>query len=408
VSVSNSLASVLPAEALSEGVPVGASSALAAGAEATVRPRSTEEVSETLRWAMANSVGVLPLGSGGRLRPRALEGRFIVLATDRLVGFEIYEPADVTLTAKAGTSLSDVNATLGAHRQWLPYDPPGAAARTLGGLVATGESGPVATGYGELRNHVLGATVVCGDGRVLRFGGRVVKNVAGFDLLRPVVGSRGRLGVITSLCLRAFPIPAVDRLLVLRADDVDGLRDAARAVRTAPILPASSVVWAPAASLGCGAALLVRLHGALPTVEADQATLERHAGVTFDRPTDAAALALEVRDYASHGAYTLRMSFLPSRLFDGLAAVRRRVGDAVVTADAYGGSARVVASETDDAAIRMLLDDVELLGGTLSVSSTSVTGSAELDSRPTPAEAELGEQLEKVFDPGGVFWPCRA
>jgi len=137
---------------------------------------STEEVADTLRWAAANDIGVLPVGSAARTAPPRRDGRFVVLSTDRLTGMEIYEPADVTLTAKGGTPLEEISDALRAHRQWLPFDPPGAAGRTLAGLVATGESGPVATGYGELRNHVLGATVVCGDGRVLRLGGRVVKD----------------------------------------------------------------------------------------------------------------------------------------------------------------------------------------------------------------------------------------
>jgi len=380
-----------------------------ATAEDVLHPESTEEIADTLRWATANAVGVLPVGSGERLRRKVREGRFIVLATDRLAGFEIYEPADVTLTAKAGTRLASVNEELAVHRQWLPFDPPSLPTRTLGGLVATGESGPVATGYGELRSHVLGATVVSGDGRVLRLGGRVVKNVAGFDLLRPVVGSRGRLGVITSVCLRAFPVPAVDRLLVFRADRVDGLGDLARAVRTAPILPASLVVWAPAASLGCGAALLVRLHGALPTVEADQATLERHAGVSFEQPGDAEATAREVRDHAAEGAVGLGVSLLASRLFEGLAAVRGRVGEVEVVADAYSGSVRVTASELDASAIERLREDVEALGGALSV-TTARDGPdrSQLGSRPTPEEVDLAERLERVFDPAGVFWPCRA
>jgi glycolate oxidase FAD binding subunit len=267
-----------------------------------------------------------------------------------------------------------------------------------------GESGPVATGYGELRSHVLGATVVCGDGRVLRLGGRVVKNVAGFDLLRPVVGSRGRLGVITSVCLRAFPIPAEDRLLVFRAAEVGGLADVARAVRTAPVLPASSFVWATEA--GGGAALLVRLHGARPTVEADQATLERHAGVSFEVAQQREPILATARDAVADDGLILSLSLLPSRLFEGLAAAKARLGDIAVAADAYGGSARLAARD-GAAAVEKLRDDVQALGGTLVVVSGAEPEVRALGSRATVEELDIATRLEHVFDPEGAFWPCR-
>ena len=146
-----------------------------------------------------------------------------MISTARLNGIEIYEPADLTLTARSGTSLVDIAAELRSHSQWLPFDPPRLLDRTLGGFVATGQSGPLWMGYGELRNHVLGMTIVSGDGRLLKLGGRVMKNVAGFDLLKPIVGSHGRFGVITSVSIRAFPVPAVERVLVLRADSVSAV-----------------------------------------------------------------------------------------------------------------------------------------------------------------------------------------
>jgi len=405
VSVVGSLGEVLPAEALSEAELPEGLLRRASAAEAVVRPATTEEVVEAVRWASANQLGVLPVGSGSRLWARPGGGRFIILATDRLAGFEIYEPADLTFTAKPGTRLADVNDTLGRHHQWLPFDPPSFPERTLGGLVASGESGPVATGYGELRSHVLGATLVCGDGRVLRLGGRVVKNVAGFDLLRPLVGSRGRLGVITSLCLRAFPVPAVDRLLVLQAGDVSELEAVTRAVRTAPVLPASVVLWAPAARLGGEAALFVRLQGAAPTVDADRETLERHAGVSFAAPEDAAAVREELRDRCADGPVSVRITVLPSRLFDALKAVRRCLGDVAIVADAYGGSARTETDAVDAPTVAALRGEVEALGGALVAHGAPVQSAS--GSQPVSEVQELENGLERVFDPEGVLWPCR-
>ncbi len=382
---------------------------LAGRPEAVVHPESTEEVAATVRWAAAQGVGVAVVASGRRFEgARAMHGPFLLLCTDRLVGIDIYEPADLTITAKAGTPLTTLTATLAAERQWLPYDPPFVDDRTAGGLVATGESGPLWMGYGELRNHVLGATLVTGDGRVLRLGGRVVKNVAGFDLLKVVVGSRGRLGVITSVCLRAFPAPLTDRVLTVRSDAASDLVAVARSVGTAPVLPVSSVLMEPAPAPSAAAALLVRLHGAEPTVEADQKTLERHCGVSFERADVTGATLAAVRDHATAGEATLGLSTLPSRLGEALSMVKDVFGSVPLLADTYKATVRVALSAIEPEAVGRARAHIESLGGTLAMRTTRKDLDAQgLGTRPTPAVVELTGGLGKVFDPQGVLWPSK-
>jgi glycolate oxidase FAD binding subunit len=378
---------------------------IAATPEAVVHPTTTEEVAATMRLASAHGVGVAVVASGARLRlARDLDRPFLVLCTDRLSGIETYEPADLTLTAKAGTPVRALASELHANRQWLPYDPPRVDARSLGGLVATGESGPLWMGYGELRNHVLGLTVVTGDGRTLRLGGRVVKNVAGFDLLKPLVGSRGRLGVITSVCVRAFPEPACERVLVLRRDAPDALLPVARAIGTAPVMPVSSVLMGGAER---GARLLVRLHGAEPTVAADRKTLERHAGVTFDVAPDAGAALLDARDHAERGALVLGISVLPSRLPEAFAALAELPGERAYVADTYRASIRVGTGADAGPRVGRLRARIEALGGTLSAHGEAEADVTSLGSSVAPAAAALAKGLEQVFDPAGVLWPCR-
>jgi glycolate oxidase FAD binding subunit len=309
---------------------------------------------------------------------------------------------------------------LGAHGQWLPFDPPDVEARTLGGLVAAGESGPRWMGYGELRSHVLGATVVTGDGRTLKLGGRVVKNVAGFDLLRPMVGSRGRLGVLTSVCVRAFPRPEEDCTLVLRADAARDLYAAALAIGTAPVMPASSVLLAPAAAVGAGAALVVRLHGSKEPVGADHRPLERQGGVKLVGVGEGGDLLLATRDQATEGVVpTVRV--LPSRLGGAIDAAsaalggsdgRGAAGGVALVADTYAAAVRVAMPAVDPAAVVRLRDDVDRLGGSVSVHvAADAPGAAALvaaGSSLLPHEVELAAGLERVFDPHGAFWPCRA
>ncbi|HBV05509.1 MAG TPA: FAD-binding oxidoreductase, partial [Gemmatimonadetes bacterium] len=144
--------------------------------EVLIRPVSTEEVSQILTWAGKEGVGVLPLGSGRHLGPIG-GGRFVALETSLLAGVDEYEPADLTITSGTGTTFSTVDSTLRENGQWAPFDSPGVNERSIGGLVSEASHGPLWAGYGSLRNHVLGATLVTGDGRVLRLGGKVVKNV---------------------------------------------------------------------------------------------------------------------------------------------------------------------------------------------------------------------------------------
>jgi glycolate oxidase FAD binding subunit len=392
---------------------------IAATPEAVVRPATTEEVATTMRLASTHGVGVLVVASGKRLRmSRPIEQPFLVLCTDRLSGIEMYEPADLTLTAKAGTSLGALATELRASRQWLPYDPPHADARSLGGLVATGESGPLWMGYGEVRNHVLGSTLVTGDGRTLELGGRVVKNVAGFDLLKPIVGSRGRLGIITSVCVRAFPMPVCERVLTMREESASALLPAARAVGTAPVMPVSSVL---VAGMGgeSGARLLVRLHGAEATVDADQRTLERHCGVAFEIHREPGTALVAARDHAADGELGLVISVLPSRLPQAFAAVEELLDPRALVADTYRASIRLNVAAAAAPSVGRLRARIEAIGGVLfaraaAAADRAVNGDVNSDvnlrvlaSSVPAAAAALTKSLEQVFDPTGALWPCR-
>jgi len=373
--------------------------------EAVIRPTSVDEVAALLRWADAERVGVLPIGTGDRVAP-VTSGRYVALSTDGITGIEIYEPADLTFTAGAGTAVSAIVDALEPHDQWMPFDPPGVSGRSLGGLVALGESGPLWAGYGALRNHVLGMTIVTGDGRVLRLGGRVVKNVAGFDLLKPMVGSRGRLGVITSVCLRVSPVPEMDRILLVRGDELLGLVPVARRVGTAPVLPVSSVLVDDVGDDG-GPALVVRLHGAPPTVESDRAVLERHIDRAMDTVDAVPGFLGRVRDRGIDAAIGVEATVLPTALLDALAAIVRLDPSGLVVDTA----ASRISAGLDAVDVGMINDvraSIERLGGALRVTRDTTDGSLSGNgSEPRPEEVDLTARLGQVFDPGGVLWPGR-
>ena len=407
------LSDVVSAEALQASTGRAAWVALGREPDAVVAPGSVQEVVELLAWAQAAAVGVIPVGTGTHVGDRRPQHSYIALSTARLRGVTIYEPADLTLTAAAGTALTELARISGEHRQWLPVDPMDAPNRTLGGLAAAGLTGPLWASYGHVRNHVLGMTVVCGDGRTLRLGGRVVKNVAGFDLIKPMVGSRGRLAVVTSVTMRLFPVPAVDRVLVLEAAEPAALVRAARAVATAPTLPASIVL-----SFGPGAAmLLVRLHGAEDTVDADQKMLEAEGGVSFTarEGSEAEALLAAIRDAGADAETLLHVRTLPSELGALLDLTRGALlgvdggahggPDAVVVADVAEGSARIAFTGGDSSEfVRVMRTGAEGLGGTVAVDRCAVDANPAALSTPlAPAAREIGDGLKRLFDPEGVL-----
>jgi glycolate oxidase FAD binding subunit len=153
-----------------------------------------------------------------------------------------HDPAELVLTARGGTTLAEIGALLAAHGQRLPFDPPrhGAGA-TIGGAIAAGLTGPSRARHGAVRDHVQGVRLVTGDGRVLRFGGEVLKNVAGYDVSRLMVGSLGILGVLLELSLRVLPRPAAELTLVYEVDFADALEHLGRWAGTS--LPLCASTW---------------------------------------------------------------------------------------------------------------------------------------------------------------------
>jgi len=159
-------------------------------------------IAAQVREAASASEGVRIVGAGTWLDAghSVYASRTLSLADDH--GIVAYSPGDLTITVRAGTTLADIADALRAHDQWLALDPEGGSGVTIGATVATGSFGPAAVLYGSVRDQLLGMTVVTGRGEIVRPGGRVVKNVAGFDLTRLMTGAWGSLGVITEVTLR--------------------------------------------------------------------------------------------------------------------------------------------------------------------------------------------------------------
>ncbi|HEX7374504.1 MAG TPA: FAD-binding protein, partial [Steroidobacteraceae bacterium] len=168
----------------------------------------TERFVARLRAASADRTPLRIVGGNtkwfyGRELPGANTTRFEVAGHSGIVH---YDPAELVITARAGTPLSEIVDALAARDQHLPFEPPAfGAAATIGGTIAAGLAGPARLSAGPVRDYVLGTRVLTGDGRVLRFGGEVMKNVAGYDVSRLMAGSLGILGVLLDVSIKVLP-----------------------------------------------------------------------------------------------------------------------------------------------------------------------------------------------------------
>ena len=236
------------------------------------------------------------------------------LTTTPTGGITEYVSGDLTITVGAGTTLAEIARVTAAAGQWLTLDPHGSDDGTIGATIATASVGPLSHHFGLARDIVLGLEFITGDGRVVRGGGRVVKNVAGFDLARLLTGSWGTLGVITEVTLRLRAKPEVDRTVAMpfggASDDVPALR---RRLQELPATPfcAELVNAAMAQALGIGdrPLLLLRVGGNEPAVRAQLESLAEIADVAEQSSNVWTAL----RAVEPSGASVVRLSQLPSR-----------------------------------------------------------------------------------------------
>lgn len=182
----------------------------------TVFPAQIEELSEALRIAGHESMRVLPSGAGTwfEMGNSPLEPH-VFISTARMNRILEYEPADLTATVEAGCTLATFNERALAHRQFIPLDPPGSKASTIGAIASTASFGPLRCGYGTPRDWIIGMRIVHMGGVITKAGGKVVKNVAGYDLCKLYAGSYGTLGIIGELSLKLRARPSGDSTILL-------------------------------------------------------------------------------------------------------------------------------------------------------------------------------------------------
>jgi glycolate oxidase FAD binding subunit len=207
---------------------------------ASAHPSSSEEAAALLTASADRGAGVLPRGAGVHQHLGGIPARAdLVMDTMRLEGITDYEPADYVVAVRAGTRLCGLQAELGKNQQWLPIDPPGAGAATIGGLIAANRNGPRRLLYGAIRDMLIGIRVALPTGEVIKAGGKVVKNVAGYDLTKLFIGSLGAAGVIVEATFKISPSPGEGQTILVTVPDRAAAHDLTTVVMQSYLLPAA-------------------------------------------------------------------------------------------------------------------------------------------------------------------------
>jgi glycolate oxidase FAD binding subunit len=390
-----------------------------------VEPADEDEIATVLAWAHRAAATVLVRGGGTQLGMGAPPSTGdIVLSMARLNAQLEHAPHDQTTTVQAGMRLVDVQAALAETNQWLALDPVLRPEATIGGVIATNASGARRLRYGGVRDALIGIRVVLADGTIAKGGGKVVKNVAGYDLPKLFVGSLGTLGVIVAATFRLYPLPVASRTVVCASPDLAPLATLIARARASTLVPTS--IDLASAEGSPGAELAIRFEsGVAPAVDDQTATVARLAGecgleVTQDltgaeerRFWQALDGALEA-SAAESAALTVKASLFPAQVVSwlgeltGLAAAmsvaaryRAHAGHGIVYAR-LSGTADALAS-----AVERLRATASAGRGSLVVSDAPSELAAQLDVWGPVAALDVMRRIKERFDPNATLNPGR-
>ncbi|MDB4876882.1 MAG: linked oxidase protein [Gemmatimonadetes bacterium] len=365
---------------------------------------SVDALRECVLDAGARGVALRVVGRGAWLDAGRGARTTESISTRELAGIIEYVPGDLTLTARAGTTLAEIREATAEHNQRLALDPHGTDDGTLGATVATASAGPLAASFGTPRDLTLGVEFVMGTGAVARGGGRVVKNVAGFDLTRLLTGSWGTLGILTEITVRLHARPEADESFAVSLERPGSAESVRRVLRRLPFTPyACEIVndtFAAFLGIGHGETALLRLGGNAAAVRA-QRTAFAELGVP--REIDAAVWT-RLRQAEPAGAIVFRMSHSASeiaRTWTEANAVAVGCAGTLLHASPTRGVVRCIVPSSDGAAgwLRRAFGAPTMttrIGERLPVDLWPMVSSA-------PASDPISSGIKRTFDPKSVL-----
>lgn len=378
-----------------------------------MKPKSEQELADTVRASAAKGTGLQIRGGGSRAGlGHGVTGE--LLDTTGVTGVSLYEPGALTIVAAAGTPLETIEKTLAKEGQRLPFEPMDHRAlygtngkSTIGGVVAANISGPRRIQAGACRDSLIGVRFVDGEGTIVKNGGRVMKNVTGYDLVKLMAGSHGTLGVLTEVAFKVLPLPEASATIIV--DDLDN--DAAGAAMSSALTAPYDVNGAShlPASAQQGARTCIRVEGFEGSVkyrsEKLKELLSSFGDVTIETdPARSAGLWQQIRDAAVVAAGKgdiWRLSVKPS---DGPKLANLLGGDAQVQFDWGGGLVWARVPEGHD--LRAVMNGID--GHATLIRSSDATAKKLGVFQPEPAPlAKISAGLRTRFDPHGILNPGR-
>jgi glycolate oxidase FAD binding subunit len=401
----------------------------------TLKPRAAKEVQDAVQWALSRGAALELVGRGSKRAIGRPAQSDLTLDLSGLAGVILYEPEELVLSAQAGTPLDEIEALLAARAQHLAFEPidygpllGGAPSNgTIGGVLAANLCGPRRISAGAARDHFLGFEAVSGRGESFKAGGRVVKNVTGYDLCKLMAGSWGTLAALTMVTIKTLPRPQTQAtLLVPGLDDATAIRAMAAAMATS--CDVSGTAHLPAAvagriGLGEGRSLtLLRLEGVAPSVAHRKAALMtamksfvKAFGPVELRDEEASrSLWRAIRDVSPFAGPDVsarpvwRIVTAPSRGAQ-LAVMITAATEAEVLYDWAGGLVWAMLAPSDDAGAALVRRAVGACGGQAMLIRAPAATRAAVDvfSPQEPGLASLTRRVKHGFDPNGVLNPGR-
>ncbi|HTS10858.1 MAG TPA: FAD-binding oxidoreductase [Candidatus Limnocylindrales bacterium] len=419
-----------------------------------VRPGSIEEVGEVVKRASAEKLAIIPVGARTKLAiglpPRQYD---VALDMTRLNRVVAYDPGDLTLSVEAGLPLSELNRVLAEHRQFLPLSVPFADRATIGGAVSSGVDSPLRQHYGTARDYIRGIEFVTGDGKIAKSGGRVVKNVTGYDLHKLMIGALGTLAVITRINFRTFPSPIGIRAFVARFDKVDAADSMRALIARSALAPMTMEIFSPgAADLFYGNAasrieknlvapgvltnntwaLTIGVAGTAQTLdrsESEVRSIAQQSGDTaftalgpdqipgaFGRKREFIPIALA----SSPGATIIKLSVLPSKIKDSLVEIESAAAASSLRSAAMARAVGIIyVALLPDSTAASDRERVVRAAARIQSRAAAAGGHAVIPWCPTEWKSSLSiwgpdppdlpqmRGLKSVFDPQGVLSPGR-